>query len=286
MYPLPGTQTTKYEVVRVSKALSPTTLPGLDYSLNPYFGCEFNCTYCYARKYFLLREIPYKWGEYVQVKGNLPGLLEKELRKIPKGSIIGLGTSTDPYQPVEGFFRVTGRLLKVLSLRKDLRIDIQTKAAAVYNDVERIKEHGNITVGFTILTMDEDLARIIEPRASIPRLRLKYLKKFADEGVETWLFIGPILPYLTDSKENLDALIEAALEAGVKTIYTDKFRFRLGVRENIVEALAEPFPDITRKYVILNNERIDRLYIKAAKYVKEQALKHGLTYKDETGKLG
>jgi DNA repair photolyase len=285
MYTLPSTPETTYQVVRATRALTETSLPGLDYSLNPYFGCEFNCSYCYARKYFLLKKMPYKWGEYVQVKGNLPTLLEKELKGISRGSVIGLGTSTDPCQPIEGYFRLTERLLKVLSSRRDVRVDIQTKAAAIYNDLNLIKEHGNVTIGFTILTLDEALAKVIEPRASVPRLRLKYLGKFADEGVESWLFIGPILPYLTDSKENLDSLIDAAVEAGVKTIYTDKLRFRLGVKKNLIETLAEPFPDVTRKYVLLNDERIDSLYIQAIKHVKERALSQGFTYRDETGKL-
>ncbi|NIM44436.1 MAG: radical SAM protein, partial [Nitrososphaeria archaeon] len=148
--------------VKASYALSKTILPDLDYSLNPYFGCGFGCVYCYARKFFFMRNIPHQWGEYVEAKVNLPSLLTKQLMGVPERSTIGVGTATDPYQPFEAEHRLTRRALNILRSRQDLEIDIQTKSTLILRDVELLASCDTVSVGFTILTADDARARIVE----------------------------------------------------------------------------------------------------------------------------
>ena len=211
-----------YKSIKANYALSKTALPGLDYSINPYFGCEHGCIYCYARKFFLIKEIKHEWGEYIEVKENLPTLLTKQLRRVPKNSVIGIGTSTDPYQPLEKKYRITRKVLSVLKFRKDIEVEIQTKSALVLRDLNLLKEINKISIGFTILTIDDELRRFLEPRASKISERFKALKRLKEAGIETWVFIGPILPWITDNRENLEKLVAYSHKIGVSKIYADR----------------------------------------------------------------
>jgi|Deesub1362B_J571_1020462.scaffolds.fasta_scaffold00003_278 DNA repair photolyase len=266
--------------VDVSTGINRTRLPDIDYSINPYFGCRLSCIYCYAMKYLLMRGLKYDWGEYIEVKLNLPNIVKKELKRIPKGSVIGVGISTDPYQPIEAKAMITRKVLQVLSDRKDLEVSIQTKSPMVTRDIDIMKKHGNMNVGFTITTLNNNIASILEPLAPRPISRLRAVKILNNEGIFTWIFIGPILPFLTDSPGDLREIVSKAYYAGAKKIYVDNLRFRLGVRENIFLHLKEVMPDLSLKYRTMKyNNLIDR-YNEAASIVKEEADKYGLEYEN------
>lgn len=219
----------EYSFMTCKTGLSPSKLPGLRYSLNPYLGCEHGCIYCYSRSVFRDKRLALNWGKFVKAKQNIIEVLAKELKRRPKG-VIGLSTVTDPYQPMEAKLRLTRKCLEILS-DHDFPVSIQTKSNLVLRDADLIKP-GKFDIGVTITTMDRDLASKIEPRSPKPDARTQVLEEFASRGVETWLFLGPIIPKINDSKENLEQVIEVAKKTKSKLMY-DKLNLRRWVLESI-----------------------------------------------------
>lgn len=164
----------------------------LDYTVNPYIGCEHGCTYCYARyvKRFTGHTEP--WGEFVDVKVNAPTLLQRETRskKVGRVWISGL---CDPYQPLEGRYSLTRKCLEIL-LKKGWPVTIQTKSTLVLRDIDLLKGHGDVEVCLTITTADEEIKRIFEPKAPSVKEQLETLEKLHSAGVKTCVMIAPLLP--------------------------------------------------------------------------------------------
>ncbi len=207
------------ERARVSSALGKSNLPGLDYTLNPYIGCSHGCIYCYARLYSDPR-IGKNWGKIVVVKENIVEVLAKEVRKKKKG-VVGLSTITDPYQKIEAKEELTRELLRIL-LECNFRTSIQTKSSLVLRDLDILSSKVELVdVGFTITTLEDDLARAIEPGASPPSERVKALEKISAEGIKTWIFLGPIVPGV--SEQSLAEIFEIA-KATNSLLYYDKYR--------------------------------------------------------------
>ncbi len=209
---------------RVSEALSRSRLPDLDYALNPYVGCMHRCIYCYARDYTRDRNIAEHWGEKVAIKINLLRVLEKEIRSRKRG-VVGLSTITDPYQPIEGKFALTRRALELL-LSHGFEVSIQTKSDLVLRDLDILAEHrSQVDVGFTITTLDQEVARAIEPVATPPRARARALSILASEGLDTWVFLGPIIPGLNDDEYTIEEIVRLAAEtSGI--LYYDRLRIK------------------------------------------------------------
>lgn len=220
--------------VSCKTALSPSSLPGLDYSLNPYFGCEHACIYCYAP--FTLRYAGAEpWGSFVSARMNMPVVLEGELRK-KKPGVIGLSTVSDPYQPVEEKLRLTRACLETLA-PKDFSVCIQTKSALVTRDIDILKEMRSVEAGFTVTTLDDTIARLMEPGASKPMERVRAVKALSDAGIDTWAFIGPIVPGVLD-EEKLDRLIVTLNDAGVEKVLFDRLRLKPGMWPKLEMKLA------------------------------------------------
>lgn len=215
-------------VVKVTcrTALSPSRLPGLDYSLNPYEGCEHGCVYCYAP--YVLRREPSAWGSWVKARANLPGLLARELGRAP--GVIGLGTVTDPYQPVEAEMRLTERCLREIAGR-DAPLSVLTKSDLVVRDAGLISRLSRGEVGITITTSVDDLASALEPRAPCPSRRIAALRRLNSEGVETYALIGPMIPGVTD--RSLEDLLAGIAAVGTRRIMLDRLRLRPGMAERI-----------------------------------------------------
>lgn len=270
---------TIYREVHTQTGITKTRLPEFDYSINPYFGCEFSCIYCYAVKYFLIKGYKERWGELVEVKVNLPALVKKEINKIKYGASIGIGISTDPYQPAENKYQITKKILEELSIRDDVSISIQTKSPFILRDLKIIKKLGNIDVGFTITTLDDDLAKILEPYSPLPKSRIRALSILSNANIDTWVFIGPILPYLTDDEKNLSDIVKYSADAGVNRIYADNLRFRLGVRENIIKGLSNYLDkSITNKYKELKYDELIIRYKRAVDYLQKEAKKYKIYF--------
>ena len=219
----------KVREVSCSSALSPSRLPGLDYALNPYRGCSIGCTYCYSPS--VLRE-DRPWGRFVDVKRNLPAVLAKELKRKPRG-VVGLGTVTDGYQPLEGRYHLTRYCLEQLA-RHDFPVSVQTKSSLVLKDLDILRRLPDVEVGVTVTTMDEAMRRRFEPFSSPSARRIEALRRLNAAGIRTWAFIGPILPGATDA--TAEALLRAVHGAGTTHVMIDRLRYRPGVWDRVEDA--------------------------------------------------
>ncbi len=240
---------TKIKELKVKTALSPSQLPGLDYALNPYRGCAHACAYCYAPSVIHYKG---KWGELVEVKVNLPRVLSKELRAKKKG-VVGFGTVTDPYQPAEKKYEITRRCLELL-LMHDFPVCIQTKSSLVLRDVELLKQFSNVEVGMTLTALDDGVRAEMEPGASSVEERMLALKELGKNGINTWVFLGPVMPYFTD----IEALVDAIAEAKPRYVLVDKLRLKEGVWERVGEFVKGFKPELLPEY--------ERIFLKKEDY--------------------
>ncbi len=223
-------------------ALSKSKLPGLEYSLNPYYGCAHACIYCYVPSLFRIER--QKWHE-VKAKKNMPEVLRKELRKKRKG-VVGISSSTDAYQPVEKEYKITRECLSLL-VKYGWSVDILTKSDLVTRDIDIIKEgniKGNAKVGVTITTFNEEVLQKWEPYAPLPDKRIDAIKKFSDEDIFTYIFFGPVFPLM--KKEELNYCIEEFINAGVNEIVIDSLHLKMNVLESITQAFPEDVYKIKR----------------------------------------
>ncbi|MEM0043813.1 MAG: radical SAM protein [Sulfolobales archaeon] len=209
--------------IRVKKALSRSGLPEYDYSLNPYIGCQHGCLYCYAQD-MTRGEAGERWGEVVYVKINLIDVLRREVRILKRG-VVGMSTITDPYIPIEAFYKLSRRSIEILA-SNSFRISIQTKSPLILRDLDLLTTYRDrIDVGFTITTLDPDLKRLIEPKTTHPMAIERALRKISSSGISTWIFIGPIIPRINDKLEDIRRIIELARETKSEVII-DLFRER------------------------------------------------------------
>ncbi len=227
----------KVREVSCSSALSPSNLPGLEYALNPYRGCSIACAYCYSPA--VLRESR-PWGRFVDVKRNIPAVLAKELKRSRRG-VVGVGTVTDGYQPLESRYHLTRYCLEQLA-RHDFPVSVQTKSSLVLKDLDLLRRMRDVEVGVTITTLDEATRRTIEPFSSPSARRLETLKVLNAAGIRTWAFVGPILPGATDPAA--EPLLRAIRDAGTTHVMIDRMRFRPGVWERVSAAL-DRTPDLS-----------------------------------------
>jgi DNA repair photolyase len=227
-----------------------------DYSVNPYRGCEHGCAYCYARPYheYLGFSAGLDFESKIVVKADAPELLERELsrRKSCPGKIAMSGV-TDCYQPVERKLQLTRRCLEVMA-RFRQPVALITKNALVARDVDHLAElarHGAVCVYLSITTLDPQLARVLEPRASSPRARLEAMRVLADAGVPVGPSAAPMIPGLNDHE--LPAILAAAKEAGASFAAYSVVRLPGAVAGIFEGWLERHFPD--RKDKVLNRIR-------------------------------
>jgi DNA repair photolyase len=191
----------------------------LDYTINPYVGCEHGCTYCYAR--FMKRFTDHKeqWGRFVDVKKNAPTLLQREIEKKKLGRVWISGVC-DPYQPIERKHELTKKLLGILS-KHSWPITIQTKSPLVMRDLELLRKFRDIQVVFTITTADEKIRKIFEPNAPAVNERIKALGKLHSAGLKTCAMIAPLLPRAEGLVTLLSAKVDHVLIDKMNYHYAD-----------------------------------------------------------------
>lgn len=229
----------KTKEVRCKSLLNPSKLAV--YCINPYVGCGHGCTYCYANPItgrFSRHSEP--WGEFVDIKVNAPEVLRKEVSSRSKGQVF-ISSLTDPYQPLEKECRLTRKLLEIL-LEKQFPVCIQTKSSLVTRDIDLLKKFNEKEVGMTITTLDESVRKNFEPFSSPVKERLDALKLLHENGISTYIFVGPILPYLTD--KDLDEIVRIASELKVDYIWFDKLNLKPGVWGNMQKILEKSYPEL------------------------------------------
>lgn len=216
-----------------------------DYCINPYIGCEHACRYCYAESYTrrFCRNAE-AWGDFVDVKINAPSVLSREVRRKPKGMVY-LSSLTDAYQPLERKYELSRRSLEIL-LRHQFSISIQTKSTLILRDLDLIRRFHEREVGFTITTLNDDVRKAFEPASSPAKERLLAIKELKANDVKTFVFFGPVLPYLSD--HNLEGYLRQISDVGVDYIYVDKLNLKPGLWANLERFLLKDFPQIHKKW--------------------------------------
>lgn len=202
--------------IKAKSILTKSGIPGVDYCINPYVGCSHGCRYCYAT--FMKRYSGHTeaWGSFVDVKINAPEILQKQLKRAKRGRVL-ISSVTDAYQPIESKYKLTRQCLEIL-LQSQFPVDILTKSPLVLRDTDLIKKFKDIEVGITITTNDEKMQKIFEPNAPSIMARIRTLKALHDKGINTYAFIGPVLPM------NPEALSEK-IRPHVDSIIIDKMNY-------------------------------------------------------------
>jgi len=223
------------------------------WTINPYRGCEFACKYCYARytHEFMEMRDGVDFERKIYVKQHAAALLRRDLKKVKTGEGIAIGTATDPYQPAERRFGVTRTVLAVMAEFAGLDVGIVTKSDAVLRDAELLREiakKNELFVNLTVTTVHADLARILERRAPRPDLRLKAVQKLNEAGVPAGVICAPVVPGITDSTRDLDALVKAAKEAGARYIYANPLFLKPCSAAIFVPWLEKEFPHLVESY--------------------------------------
>jgi DNA repair photolyase len=223
------------------------------WTINPYRGCEFACKYCYARythEFMEMREGA-DFERKIFVKQHAADLLRQELRQVKPGEDIALGTATDPYQPAERRYEITRGILEELVRHRGLEVGIVTKSTMVERDIDLLQEfkkHNRLHVNVTITTLSIKLARILEPRAPRPDLRLALVKKLNDCGISTGVSCAPVMPGITDSPKQLDALVKAAAEAGASYIFANPLFLKPCSSAVFLPFVQQEFPHLLKEY--------------------------------------
>jgi DNA repair photolyase len=223
------------------------------WTINPYRGCEFACRYCYARythEFMELRD-GIEFEQKIYVKQHAAELLRQELRVVKSGEDIAIGTATDPYQPIERKFEVTRIILEELARHSGLVLGMVTKSAMVVRDIDllvEISRRNRITVSFTVTTVDPDLARILEPRAPRPDLRLEALGKLRGAGICAGVICAPVLPGITDSPDQLEAVVRAAAETRALHVYANPLFLKPCSAAVFMPFLQQHFPHLVPEY--------------------------------------
>ncbi len=236
----------------LNKVTSRRKLP-FSHAINPYRGCEFGCRYCYARytHEFLELRNPEEFERKIYFKENAAWLLEQELARLKPGTEIALGTATDPYQPLEQMRRVTRSLLEVFARTDGFRLGIITKSTLIRRDLDLLKEMAKrhaLTVHVTVTTMNTRLARILEPRAPRPDLRMATVAKLRQEGVRTGVMCSPLMPGITDARASIEAVAKAAVEARASFLYAGALFLKPCSRPTFLGFVREHFPAQAEAY--------------------------------------
>ena len=223
------------------------------WTINPYRGCEFACKYCYARytHEFMEMRDGVEFEQKIYAKQHAAELLHQEVRSVKPGEEIAIGTATDPYQPIERKLEITRAILQEFARHSGLELGIVTKSALVVRDIDLLQEisaRNRISVNLTVTTTDADLARILEPRAPRPDLRLEAVKKLRDAGLRAGVMCAPVLPGITDSPRQLEAVVRAAAKAGACYVYANPLFLKPCSAAVFLPFLREHFPQLVADY--------------------------------------
>jgi DNA repair photolyase len=253
---------------------------GMDFwSINPYVGCAFGCAYCYARyahRYTLQRlsastpdgdaipgaeddEALPPWLAFerrILVKREAASVLRRQLASATRlddlrtqGVVIG--TATDPYQPAERRFRLTRGVLEVLAAQSKLHVTIITKSPLVTRDVDilvEIARRSSLSVHVSLITVDRDLARRLEPRAPTPEARLRAISRLRTRGIEVAVNVMPVLPGITDEPGMIDDLVRGVADAGASYLGACALRLRRTARDRYLPFIDAEFPELAARY--------------------------------------
>src|SRR5438105_539655 len=241
-------------------ALNRVTGMSFRWSLNPYTGCAHRCTFCYVRAFELRADRPFdaRYGASIRVKVNVAEVLRRELAR-PSWSRggVAIGAATDPYQPAEGRYRLTRSCLEVLGEASN-PFSLITRGPLIVRDLDVLAEAGRraqVSVTFSIPTLDAEIWRRTEPGTAPPRQRLRALSRLVDAGIRTSVGMAPILPGISDRPELLAEVVRAARAAGACGVWANTLYLKPGTREHFLDCLARDWPELLPAYERLYGRR-------------------------------
>jgi DNA repair photolyase len=245
----------QYFTLPARSLLNRCTAPRMPFTwtINPYRGCEFACKYCYARytHEFMEMRDGVDFERKIYVKQHAAEMLRRDLRRVKPDEGIAIGTATDPYQPAEKKYEVTRAILEEMARQCGLEIGIVSKSTLMLRDIDvlrRVAERNRLFVNLTITTLDVGLARMLEPRAPRPDLRLDALRKLNEAGVDAGVICAPVLPEITDKPGDLENIVRATAEAGGKYIYANPLFLKPCSAAVFLPFLEREFPSLVDKY--------------------------------------
>jgi DNA repair photolyase len=236
---------------------------GFKWSLNPYMGCAHQCTFCYVRAFERRAQRPAddRYGSSIRVKVNVADVLRRELaRKSWQGELVAVGAATDPYQPAEGRYRLTRACLTVMAEAHN-SFSIVTRGPMIVRDLDVLQQgaaRADVSVNFSIPTLDPKIWRYTEPHTSPPIQRLRALRTLVDGGIRAGVGVAPILPGLSDDPELLADVVRAARDHGATHVWANVLYLRPGTREHFLDKLINVWPELLPMYEQLY---VDRSYL-------------------------
>nr|MDO8081085.1 radical SAM protein [Candidatus Freyarchaeota archaeon] len=264
------------------------------YAMNIYRGCQHACEYCDGRsqRYYLDLDIANK----IYIKVNAPELVKKGLRNKEKGIVAVGGGIGDSYQPVEKKYELTRKVLEVLR-ELEFPAFILTKSSLVGRDIdilEKINEQSLALVAFTITTLDDDVWKTWEPRASSPEERFNAIGKFSKAGVPTGVVIMPLLPFISDGADSIEQLVSRAKEEGASFVLVAGLTLRDRQKDYYYQKLKEKYPDLIPKYDQIysesgysqNQEYVEKLNSTILQVCRKYEMPPRIPHKLFHGKIG
>jgi DNA repair photolyase len=242
----------EFQEMPVRQILNRCTNPRMTFrwTINPYRGCEFGCVYCYARYThdFLELRDPMDFERRIFVKRMAAEVLSRTLSRTPIGNdSIAIGTATDPYQPAERKYGLTRSMLEIFAQLSGLYLSITTKSTLIARDIDllsRINQRSTISVNFSCITLNPRLARVLEPRAPRPELRMRTLAALSKAGINCNVLMMPMIPGLTDSRRSIEAVIAAARDAGAKGVWWRPLFLKPAAARRFIPFIRERFPEL------------------------------------------
>jgi DNA repair photolyase len=232
-----------------------------EYSINCYTGCAHACVYCYARFMQRFHPHPEPWGEFVDVKVNAPEALARQLKRARPGGVF-TSSACDAWQPLERKWKITRECCRLLT-EHGFGVHALTKSALITRDFDVLRP-GLSRVGVTVTTLDPRLVRLWEPYTSPVDRRWGVLEAAREAGLETSVMFGPLLPFLSDGQESLDALMARAADVGVGAVWVDAMNPRPRVWPAVGQLVRREFPDLHDEYSrILHHQPTRDAYVTA-----------------------
>lgn len=256
--------------------LSRSRIHGVDYSVNPYLGCEHGCVYCYARFMLNCARSGADWGEFAYPKTNAPEVLAREPPRAKRGlvSLSRLPTLSAHRGEIRADEKGADRAAGVY-----FPVSILTKSSLVRRDIDLLQQFDECEVGLTVTTLDERVRRVLEPRSVPVNERLVTLDTLRKSGIRTYGFVGPLLPFLTG--ETLEPLIDKLTIVGVEYIFVDRLNIKYGNWRTIREALIQHYPQLLPKYervLFSTSDYFNGLKLKISELCEKSGLKHRFCY--------
>jgi len=250
----------KINEVEAKTILIKSGLPASDWVVNPYNGCLFGCMYCYAAQIARWKHPNEAWGEYLDVKVNAPDLLKKELKRLGKsgkkdfGSIF-FSSVTDPYVGMEAKYKLTRRCLAtLLEFEYGGPVSILTKSPLVTRDIDLFKKFKNIEVGMTITGLDDKVSRFLEVKAPPVTSRIRALADLSKNGVKTYAFVGPIVPYFIHDEKKIKKIIDVLESIGVKEIWFEHLNLSPKIKDRLFKYLEKERPELIKEFQNFDTE--------------------------------